>query len=73
MAKKYVRIDCNYSSLCVPIKLLEQILEQGYLVSTKWDNQKYMVDKVSRIEEVKIIDEEEIKTALAQQILEGNQ
>jgi hypothetical protein len=71
MAKKYARIDCNYSSLCVPIKLLEQILEQGYLVSTKWE-QKYIVDKVSRIEEVKIIDEEEIKTALAQQILEGN-
>jgi hypothetical protein len=71
MGKKFAKLK-GYGELCIPVKLLERVLEEGYIVSTRWDQRSY-IDKVSRIDEVNIVDEDEIKAALAQQILEGNQ
>ena len=72
MSKKYAKIG-GYGNLVVPISLLEQIVEQGYIISTSYNSNlsRSEVSKVDPVTEVGIIDIDEIRGQLAQQALEG--
>lgn len=69
-SKKYVRISA-YGNLMFPIELLPQIVEQGLIVSTTWEDGKNVISKVESIDTVNIHDYEEIEAAIVQSRLSG--
>lgn len=73
MGRKFVKIGGYSDQLLIPVSLLEKILESGYLARTSWDSELNCekLSMVSAIEKVDLIDEDEIKTVLAQQLLQG--
>jgi hypothetical protein len=68
--KKYARLD-HYGNLLIPLKLLERIVSEGFVVDTSWANDQYQITKVKTISEFKIHDGEEIDLVLAEQKLQG--
>lgn len=69
--QKYARIGDYNTQLMIPVSLLEKILQAGFMVSTRYENGRQVVDRVKDINEVYIHDQEEIDIAQAQQALAG--
>jgi hypothetical protein len=72
MGKKYVGIK-TYGEVLVPVELLEKLLDCGYTASTSYDSNlsDYVISDIQSIKEVRVYDEDDIQTALAQKALEG--
>lgn len=66
----YVRIPSKYRDLVVPIKLLEKIVEEGYMARTTYENGTDTLAELESIVDISIHMDDEIKSVLAQQALE---
>lgn len=69
--KTYARIT-DYGDLLIPIALMEKIYEQGYLVSTLYEDGFDRINEVRPFGRVTLHKGEEVEMALAQQALAGN-
>lgn len=70
MGKKFAKID-DYGSLAIPLELLEKVMESSYLINTSWSVDGEKVTDVKPFTKFVIIDEDDIRTVLAQSKLEG--
>ena len=70
--KQYAMLSSTYGkNLMIPIHLLEQIVAEGYLVSTSYDNGEDHLNEVQPIRKVEMFSQSDLDTALAQQALQG--
>lgn len=69
--QKYARLGDYSMQLLVPVSLLEKILQEGYLVSTKYEDNRNQIDRVREIGDITIHDQQELDVARAQQELGG--
>lgn len=69
--QKYARLGDYSMQLLVPVSFLEKILQEGYLVSTKYEGNRNQIDRVREIGDITIHDQQELDVARAQQELEG--
>ena len=70
--KFYAMLDCGYRKMCVPLDLLDKIVENSYIVSTSYgENGDEMITTVDSLRKFEVITEQELSTAHAQQILAG--
>lgn len=70
--QKYARIGDYNVQLLIPVSLLEKILQEGYMVSTSYEDGRQQITRAKPVAEVSIHDHEELEIALAQQALEGD-
>lgn len=68
--KTFARVS-DYGDLLVPLALMEKIIDQGYLVSTTYENGHDVINEVKEIKRIHVHKGEEIEAALAQQALRG--
>ena len=69
--KTYAKIS-DYGDVLVPMALMEKIIEQGYLISTTYENGRDAINEVRKPERIHVYQYEEIEAALAQQALQGD-
>lgn len=69
--KMYAKIS-DYGDVVVPMALMEKILEQGYLISTAYQNGRDAISEVRKPDRLHIYSYDEIEAALAQQALQGD-
>jgi hypothetical protein len=68
--KKYFMLS-DYGNLCVPVSLINKIVEECFIVSTTWKDGANMVDKVKPLTGFNVINVADIKAAIVQQKLEN--
>lgn len=68
--KTFARVS-DYGDLLVPLALMEKIIDQGYLVSTSYQNGHDIINEVKEIKRIQVHKGAEIEDALAQQALSG--
>lgn len=69
--KTYAKIS-DYGDVLVPMALMEKIIEQGYLISTTYEDGREAINEVKKPERIHVYQYEEIEAALAQQALRGD-
>lgn len=69
-SNKYARIQ-GYGDLLVPVALLDQLLENCYMVTTSYQDGGDILRTVDSVTRVAIHDRKEIEDAIIQQKLEG--
>lgn len=70
--KNYVRIS-GYGDLLIPTKMLEQLVENAYIVRTDYQDGEDYIKSVEAIDKVNIHTVEELKAAAVQMALEGKE
>ena len=68
--KTYAKVS-DYGDILVPMALMEKIIEQGYLISTSYQNGRDAISEVRKPERIHVYQYEEVEMALAQQALNG--
>ena len=72
MSKKYALIE-GYGKMIVPISLLEKVISQCYMGSTRWtEDDGEVLTEVGNIGKVIIIDQDDIDNAKVQMALSGD-
>ena len=68
--KTYARISA-YGDLLVPMSMLEQLVQEGMLVRTSYENDVDQITEIRKIDNIKIHTEDELENARVQMALEG--
>lgn len=68
--KTYARISA-YGDLLVPLAMLEQLVQEGMLVRTSYDNDADQITEIRKIDNIKIHSEDELENARVQMALQG--
>lgn len=68
--KTFARIT-DYGDLLVPLALMEKIVEQGYLVSTVYEDGTDVVNELREIQRIAVHKGAEVEAVIAQRALEG--
>jgi protein-L-isoaspartate O-methyltransferase len=68
--KTYARISA-YGDLLVPMSMLEQLVQEGMLVRTSYDNDADQITEIRKIDNIKIHSEDELENARVQMALQG--
>ena len=68
--KTYARISA-YGDLLVPMSMLEQLVQEGMLVRTSYENDIDQITEIRKIDNIKIHSEDELENARVQMALQG--
>ena len=68
--QQYARIS-TYGDLLVPMSMLEQLVQEGMLVRTSYENDIDQITEIRKIDNVKIHSEDELENARVQMALQG--
>lgn len=69
--QQYARIS-TYGDLLVPMSMLEQLVQEGMLVRTSYENDIDQITEIRKIDNIKIHSEDELENARVQMALQGN-
>lgn len=68
--KTFARIT-DYGDLLVPMALMEKIIDQGFLVSTTYEDNREVISELREINRISVHKGEELDAVRAQMALEG--
>ena len=68
--QQYARIS-TYGDLLVPMSMLEQLVQEGMLVRTSYENDVDQITEIRKIDNIKIHGEDELENARVQMALQG--
>ena len=70
--KMYAMIHSSYGkNMLLPMHLVEQIISEGYLVSTTYEDGRDVLNEVQEIRKFEAITQSELDVAIAQRELSG--